>query len=98
MVEVTEVESGLGQEAIDKAGPVLHPGEPGLHQRGQLIDVLLVRSTSDLVLRAGLCASEACSLRLGDVDAGRSLRIVRGGKFDKSRLVPHGPRTAALVN
>jgi integrase len=45
-----------------------------------------------------LCASEACSLRLGDVDAGRSLRIVRGGKFDKSRLVPHGPRTATLVN
>ena len=26
MVEITEVESGLGQEAIDEAGPVLHPG------------------------------------------------------------------------
>ena len=46
----------------------------------------------------GLRASEACSLRLGDVDAGRSLLVVRGGKFGKSRLVPHGPRVAALVS
>lgn len=58
----------------------------------------LVRSTSALCYGPGLRASEACSLRLGDVDAGRSLLIVRGGKFDKSRLVPQGPRTAALVN
>ena len=40
MVEVTQVESGLGQEAVEEAGPVLHPPEPGLHQRGQLVDVL----------------------------------------------------------
>jgi integrase len=46
----------------------------------------------------GLRAGEACALRLGDVDAGRSLLIVRGGKFGKSRLVPHGPRVAALVS
>ena len=45
----------------------------------------------------GLRAGEACGLRLGDVNAGRSLLIVRGGKFGKSRLVPHGPRVAALV-
>src|SRR6185312_16884409 len=36
-----EVESGLGQEAAEQARPVLHPPEPGLDQRGQLIDVLL---------------------------------------------------------
>jgi integrase len=46
----------------------------------------------------GLRASEACGLRLGDADAGRSLLVVRGGKFGKSRLVPHGPRVAALVS
>ena len=46
----------------------------------------------------GLRAGEACGLRLGDVDAGRSLLVVRGGKFGKSRLVPHGPRVAALVS
>jgi integrase len=46
----------------------------------------------------GLRAGEACGLTLGDVDAGRSLLVVRGGKFGKSRLVPHGPRIAALVS
>ena len=46
----------------------------------------------------GLRAGEACGLRLGDVDAGRSLLVVRGGKFGKHRLVPHGPRIAALVS
>jgi hypothetical protein len=40
-VEVTEVEPGFGREAVEEAGPVLHPPEPGLHQRGQLADVLL---------------------------------------------------------
>jgi integrase len=45
----------------------------------------------------GLRAGEACGLRLGDVDAGRSLLVVRGGKFGKDRLVPHGPRIGALV-
>ncbi|HEY1004420.1 MAG TPA: hypothetical protein VGD83_32760, partial [Streptosporangiaceae bacterium] len=36
-----EVEAGLGQEALQEAWPVLHPPQPGLHQRGQLADVLL---------------------------------------------------------
>lgn len=45
----------------------------------------------------GLRAGEACGLRLGDIDAARQLLVVRGGKFDKSRLVPHGPRIAALL-
>jgi hypothetical protein len=40
-VEVTEVEPGPGQEAVEEARPVLHPPEPGLHQRGQLADVVL---------------------------------------------------------
>ena len=45
----------------------------------------------------GLRAGEACGLRLGDVHSERSLLVVRGGKFGKSRLVPHGPRIAELV-
>jgi integrase len=45
----------------------------------------------------GLRGGEVCALRLGDVDTGRDLLVVRGGKFGKSRLVPHGPRIAALV-
>ena len=45
----------------------------------------------------GLRAGEACGLRIGDVDVDRGLLIVRGGKFGKSRLVPHGPRVGELI-
>ena len=41
ILEVTEVEAGLGEEALEEAGPVLHLPEPGLDQRGQLADVVL---------------------------------------------------------
>jgi integrase len=46
----------------------------------------------------GLRAGEACGLRLGDVDTARDLLVVRGGKFGKTRLVPHGPQIAALIS
>ena len=46
----------------------------------------------------GLRAGEACGLRIGDVDQDRGLLVVRGGKFGKSRLVPHGPRIAELLD
>ena len=45
----------------------------------------------------GLRAGEACNLRIGDVDTRRRLLVVRGGKFGKSRLVPHGPRIGELL-
>ena len=45
----------------------------------------------------GLRAGEACGLLVGDVDTDRQLLVVRGGKFGKSRLVPHGPRIAELL-
>jgi integrase len=45
----------------------------------------------------GLRAGEACGLRLGDIDTGRQLLVVRGGKFGKNRLVPHGPRIGELL-
>jgi integrase len=45
----------------------------------------------------GLRAGEACGLRIGDVDTKRRLLVVRGGKFGKSRLVPHGPRVGELL-
>ena len=41
LLEGCEVESGLGEEALEEAGLVLHPAEPGPDQRGQLADVLL---------------------------------------------------------
>ena len=45
----------------------------------------------------GLRAGEACGLLIGDVDEHRQLLVVRGGKFGKSRLVPHGPRIGELL-
>lgn len=45
----------------------------------------------------GLRSGEACGLRLGDVDFKHDLLVVRGGKFDKSRLVPFGPRIAEIL-
>lgn len=45
----------------------------------------------------GLRAGEACGLRVGDVDMERQLLVVRGGKFGKSRLVPHGPRIGEIL-
>ena len=45
----------------------------------------------------GLRAGEACGLRVCDVDTRRQLLVVRGGKFGKSRLVPHGPRIGELL-
>ena len=45
----------------------------------------------------GLRAGEACGLLVGDVDTSRQLLVVRGGKFGKSRLVPHGPRIGELL-
>lgn len=45
----------------------------------------------------GLRAGEACGLHIGDVDTERQLLVVRGGKFGKSRLVPHGPRIGELL-
>jgi integrase len=45
----------------------------------------------------GLRAGEACGLRVGDVDVQRQLLMVCGGKFGKTRLVPHGPRLGELV-
>ena len=45
----------------------------------------------------GLRAGEACGLRLGDVDPRQDLLVVRGGKFGKTRLVPHGRRIGELI-
>jgi hypothetical protein len=41
LLEGCEVEAGLGGECLKEAGAALHQPDPGLHQRGQLIDVVL---------------------------------------------------------
>ena len=66
---------------------------PRAQQRGPTYRVIFA-----LCYGLGLRAGEACGLRLGDVDTDRSLLVVRGGKFGKSRFVPHGPRIAQLLD
>ncbi len=68
------------------------PDNPRAAQRGTTY-----RTIFALCYGLGLRAGEACGLRLGDVDADRDLLVVRGGKFGKSRLVPHGPKVAVLL-
>jgi len=68
------------------------PDNARAQQRGPTYQVIFA-----LCYGLGLRAGEACGLRLGDVDGDRRLLVVRGGKFGKSRFVPHGPRMAALL-
>jgi len=68
------------------------PDNPRALQRGPTY-----RAIFALCYGLGLRAGEACGLRVGDVDAERALLVVRGGKFGKSRLVPHGPHIADLL-
>ena len=75
---------------LDAAGAL--PDNPRALHRGQTY-----RTIFALCYGLGLRAGEACGLRLGDVDPARQLLVVRGGKFGKSRLVPHGPRIGELV-
>jgi len=75
---------------LDAAGAL--PDNSRAAQRGPTY-----RTIFALCYGLGLRAGEACGLRLGDVDVQRNLLVVVGGKFGKSRLVPHGPRIASLV-
>ena len=75
---------------LDAAGAL--PDNSRAAQRGPTY-----RTIFALCYGLGLRAGEACGLRLGDVDVQRSLLVVVGGKFGKSRLVPYGPRIASLV-
>ncbi len=69
------------------------PDNSRARQRGLTYRVIFA-----LCYGLGLRAGEVCGLRLGDVHADRNLLVVRGGKFGKSRFVPHGPRVAELVS
>lgn len=79
-----------GRRLLDAAANL--PDNPRASRRGPTYHAIFA-----LCYGLGLRAGEACGLRLADVDAERRLLVVRGGKFNKSRLVPHGPRVAALL-
>jgi integrase len=68
------------------------PDNPRATDRGPIYHTIFA-----LCYGLGLRAGEACRIQIGDVDTERQLLVVRGGKFGKSRLVPHGPRIGQLL-
>jgi site-specific recombinase XerD len=69
------------------------PDNPRAPMRGATYHALFA-----ILYGLGLRVAEACGLQLGDIDLDRQLLIIRQTKFYKSRLVPFGPRMAALLS
>jgi len=55
------------------------------------------RAIFALLYGLGLRVSELCQLRHRDIDLERELLLIRRAKFGKSRMVPFGPRMAAML-
>jgi integrase len=55
------------------------------------------RTAFGLQYALGLRVGEVSRLRRGDVDLGQRVLTIRASKFGKDRLVPFGPRVAALL-
>jgi site-specific recombinase XerD len=68
------------------------PDQGGTIHRGKTYHVLFA-----ILYGLGLRVSEACQLRIEDVDFVRRLLVIRETKFYKSRLVPFGPKLEALL-
>ena len=83
-------DSAQARRLLDAAGAL--PDNSWVRGRGSTY-----RTIFALCYALGLRAGEACGLRVGNVDCSRALLVVEGGKFGKSRLVPHGPRIGELV-
>ena len=75
---------------LDVAGDL--PDGPRARLRGPTY-----RTIFALLYGLGLRVGEVSRLQCADVDLEWNLLVVRGSKFDKSRLVPFGPRMAALL-
>jgi site-specific recombinase XerD len=58
---------------------------------------VIYRAVFALLYGLGLRVGEVSRLRCGDVDLDRDLLLIRDSKFGKSRLVPFGPRLAAML-
>ena len=84
-------DAGQARQLLDAAGAL--PDRSRAPHRGATY-----RTIFALCYGLGLRSGEACALRVGDIDRRRELLIVKGGKFGKSRLVPHGPRIGELID
>lgn len=66
---------------------------PGAELRGPTFHAVFA-----VLYGLGLRVSEACRLNVDDVDRRRRLLTIRDTKFGKDRLVPFGPRVAAMLD
>jgi site-specific recombinase XerD len=83
-------DQATARQLLEAAGRL--PDNPRAPLRG-----LTYRTIFALLYGLGLRVGEVARLRLGDVDRERQLLVIRMTKFSKSRLVPFGPRIAALL-
>lgn len=74
---------------VSAADTVLSPQAP--------VSALTMRTLFLLLYGTGMRIGEALSLNLGDVELTENLLTVRDTKFFKTRLVPIGPRLAAVL-
>jgi len=68
------------------------PDNPRAKLRGPTFHAIFA-----LLYGLGLRISEAAQLSVGDVDLKRNILTVRAAKFGKTRLVPFGPKMAAML-
>jgi integrase len=78
------------QRLLEVAGSL--PDGPRAPRRGPTY-----RTIFALLYGLGLRVGEVSRLCFGDIDFGRQLLVIRHTKFGKSRLVPFGPRTNAML-
>ena len=83
-------EASQARRLLELAGRL--PDRPKAPLRGPTY-----RTIFALLYGLGLRVGEASRLQRADVDLERNLLIIRDTKFGKSRLVPFGPRMAALL-
>lgn len=68
-----------------------------LDRRPRGLQAAAFRTLILLLYGSGLRISEALALDVNDVDLAQGLLVVRHSKFDKSRLVPIGPKLIAVL-
>ncbi len=68
------------------------PDNPRAQMRGGAYHAIFA-----ILYGLGLRVGEVCRLHLRDIDMERQLLVIRRSKFYKSRLVPFGPRMAAML-
>ncbi len=83
----------------DELARLFDPATVEASRRGAVqLDAMTFRTLLLLLYGAGLRFGEAIRLTLADVDLANAVLTVRATKFYKSRLVPFGPRLAAVLD